>query len=262
MSIYMGDAIMTAGRNFNYPLFNELPQSLKVLYTMILLILGLGYIFAMIQIYEVHAGRDGKPGISVKDIEIAYRGSPAGTRLEAAIRGPMSSMLPAEDAGKIIAWIHSGAQEASFADQVQPIFEQRCQGCHGGGNPHIPTLVSYADVKAVAVVDTGVSIGTLVRVSHIHLFGLTFIFGFLGLIFSHAYWRRAYVKSIIVAVPFVAIFIDIASWWLTKVSGGFAYAVVIGGALIGISFAIQWLVSMYQMWFGKHLTDEKSIAHH
>jgi len=28
----------------------------------------------------------------------------------------------------------------------------------------------------VAEMDTGVSIGTLVRVSHIHLFGLTFIF--------------------------------------------------------------------------------------
>ncbi|MEW5757824.1 MAG: hypothetical protein AB1810_16160 [Pseudomonadota bacterium] len=251
---------MNANRNFHYPLFHELPQSLKVLYTMILLILGLGYVFAMIQIYEVHAGRDGKPGISVADIEIAYRGSEGGTRLEAALLGPMASMLPEEEAASIIGWIHAGAQQASFAAQVQPILELRCHGCHGGANPHIPTLLSYQEVKALTVLDTGVSIGTLVRVSHIHLFGLTFIFGFLGLIFSHAHWRRAHVKSIIVAVPFVAIFIDIASWWLTKVSGGFAYAVVIGGALMGVSFAIQWLVSMYQMWFAQRPDDERSIA--
>jgi hypothetical protein len=213
----------------------------------------------MIQIYEVHAGRDGKPGLSVTDIQIAYRGNKADTRLEAAIKGPMSSMLPTDEAATIINWLHAGSEQAAFSSQVQPILEQRCQVCHGGSNPHLPTLVSYEDVKSLVILDMGVSIGTLVRVSHIHLFGLTFIFGFIGLIFSHAYIRLPYVKSIVVAVPFIAIFIDIASWWLTKVSGGFAFTVVIGGALMGISFAIQWLVSMYQMWFFKCPDDEVCI---
>ena len=244
---------------YKYPLFGDLPLALKVLYINILVILGIGYIFAMIQIYEVHAGRDGKPGLSVEDIKIAYSGSKSDTRLEAALMGPMSSMLPAEERATIISWVRDGESERGYQASVDPILQARCRSCHNGSNPHIPTLMTYADVKAVARLDTGVSIGTLVRVSHIHLFGLSFIFGFMGLIFSHAYIRNQTVKIVAVCVPFIAIFLDIASWWLTKVSTGFAYVVMIGGGLMGIAFAFQWLVSFYQICFFKCPPDEACI---
>ncbi len=234
-----------------YPLFGDLPLGLKALYINILLIMGIGYVFAMIQIYEVHAGRDGKAGLSVEDIKIAYSGSKTNTRLETALNGPMNGMLPAEERAKIIQWIHDGGREQDYNASINPVLENRCHACHNGSNPHIPSLMSYSEVQGLAQLDTGVSIGTLVRVSHIHLFGLTFVFGFMGLIFSHAYIRNQTVKLVMICVPFVAIFLDIASWWLTKVTTGFAYIVVIGGALMGISFAFQWLVSFYQICFFK-----------
>jgi len=243
----------------SYPFFNQLPCSLKVLYTMVLLTMGMGYMFAMIQIYEVHSGRDGKGGISVKDIQIAYSGNKAGTRLEGALNGPMSGMLPAEEKAKIIEWIHSGTEEKKYEEAVKPIVDARCKACHDGSNPHLPNLTSYDGIKKVAAVDTGVSIGTLVRVSHIHLFGLTFIFFIMGTIFSHAYLRRTWIKCVVMATPFIAIFLDVGSWWVTKVSEPFAYFVIIGGALMGVSFAIQWMVSMYQLWFFKGKPSE-SIA--
>lgn len=73
---------------------NHLPCGSRALYTMTLLVLGVGYLFAMIQVFEVHAGRDGKPGLSTTDLVIAYSGSHADTRLEAALKGPMKDMLP------------------------------------------------------------------------------------------------------------------------------------------------------------------------
>ncbi len=243
----------------NYPLFGDLPLGLKVLYINILLIMGIGYIFAMVQIYEVHAGRDGSPGLSVEDIKIAYSGSKSDTRLETALKGPMSGMLPQEERAKIIQWVRDGGKEAEYNATINPILDSHCRACHNGSNPHIPSLMSYKEVKSVAQLDTGVSIGTLVRVSHIHLFGLTFVFGFMGLIFSHAYIRNQTLKIIMVCVPFVAIFLDIASWWLTKVTTGFAYVVMVGGGLMGISFAFQWLVSFYQICFFKCPPDEVCI---
>lgn len=240
--------------------FEEIPISLKALYTMMLLVLGLGYLFALIQIYEVHSGRDGNPGLSVEDIRIAYSGSKTDTKLEVAIKGPMSRMLSEEQRTQIIAWVRDGGSEESFKTDVAPIIEARCLACHDGKNPHIPDLTQFSTIQELAQYDTGVSVGTLVRVSHIHLFGLTFIFGFMGLIFSHAYIKRRYVKAIILVIPFVAILVDVASWWLTKVSAGFAYAVIIGGALMGLSFAIQWIVSMYQMWFFK-CPDDYCVPH-
>ena len=56
-------------------------------------------------------------------------------------------------------------------------------------------------------------------------------------------------KSTVIAVPFITILLDISSWYLTKIYTGFAWVVMIGGILMGITFAIQGFVSMYQMWF-------------
>lgn len=171
----------------------------------------------------------------------------------------MSGMLPERERAKIIQWVRDGGKEDDYNTQVNPILETHCRACHNGSIPYIPSLMSYAEVKSVMPLDTGVSIGTLVRVSHIHLFGLIFVFGFVGLIFSHAYIRNQTLKIVMVYVPFLAIFLDIASWWLTKVSTGFAYVVITGGALMDISFAFQWLVSFYQICFFKCPPDEVCI---
>lgn len=238
---------MKHSRRFTYPLFDDLPLSLRALYINILLIMGIGYIFAMIQIYEVDAGRDGKPGLSVRDIQIAYSGNQSASRIETALKGPMRGMLPDQERATIIGWVRDGASEADYNTKIKPIIEGRCLTCHNGGNPHIPVLTSYTEIAKLAQFDTGMSIGTLVRVSHIHLFGITFIFGFMGFIFSHAHMRSTVLKVVVICMPFLAIVLDIGSWWLTKVSIGFAYVVVIGGALMGVAFAIQWIVSFYQL---------------
>lgn len=238
-----------ASSRYHHPFFSELPRHLKVLFSMILLVMGIGYVFAMIQIFEVHAGVDGKAGLSVRDIQIAYAGSAEGSRLETALRGPMASMASQEQVKQIIAWARTGADEEEFTAEILPILQSHCQGCHDGNDPKLPTLLTYADTQALTTGNDGVSIGTLVRVSHIHLFGLTFIFAIMGFIFSHAYVRQRYLKSILTALPFLAIIIDIGSWWLTKVSLVFAYAVVAGGFVMGVSFAMQWLISVHQMWF-------------
>jgi len=90
---------------------------------------------------------------------------------------------------------------------------------------------------------------TLVRVSHIHLFGITFIFYIVGSIFCHAYIKPVWLKCALIATPFLAIVLDIGSWYLTKVYPPFAWVVMVSGALMGVSFAVQWAISIYQMWF-------------
>ena len=77
-----------------YRHFQELPLSMRTLFTGTLLVIGMGYMFGLIYVYAQDAGRDGKPGLSVDDIIISYSGSSEGTKLEAALQGPMSCMLP------------------------------------------------------------------------------------------------------------------------------------------------------------------------
>jgi hypothetical protein len=228
--------------------FSALPLSARLTYTMTLLVLGLGYLFAIIHVFASHAGRDGDAGLSVNDLIIAYSGSPADTRLEAALKGPMQGMLPEGERAEIIAWVRRGAESAEFGKVVEPVLKERCQSCHDGSNPHIPTLKSAEDVAKLTVRDTGMDIFTLVRVSHIHLFGITFIFFITSSIFSHAWLRPLWLKCAIIAVPFVSIILDIASWYLTKLWPGFAWIVMISGGFMGLSFAAQMLISLWQMW--------------
>jgi hypothetical protein len=233
--------------------YSEMPYSQRVLFTATLLVLGLGYMFALIYISTTYAGRaGGNPMmLSYEDIVAGYSGSGQGSRLEAALHGPMRDMLPAEESGPIIAWLHEGAKPETFQTVVRPIIEKRCLACHDGSNPHLPNLTSYDNVKKVTSVDTGPSIVTLVRVSHIHLFGLTFIFFVMGLMFSHAYVRPVWFKCTAIAFPFVAIVSDVSSWYFTKLFHPFALVVIGGGAMMALSFAFMWVVTMYQLWFSR-----------
>ncbi len=236
--------------------FKEFPLSMRVLYTGTLCVLGLGYLFAMIYVYESHSGRDGKPGLSVADLQIAYSGSKEATKLESALLGPMSGMLGAAERGTIVGWVRRGLDEKEYNERIKPIIDKRCVTCHDGSNPHIVGLTTYKDVSNVAQVDTGMSIPTLIRVSHIHMFGITFIFFITGTIFSHAYLKWVWLKSVVIILPFAAIIADIFSWYLTKLNPSFAWIVLVSGVLMGASFAIQWFVSMYQIWFSKYSPAE------
>ncbi len=235
----------------HYLHYSELPLSQRVLYTAVLLILGMAYLFALLNVYFTYAGRAGGNPLllSVEDIVVAYSGSGNGSKLEAALRGPMSTMVPPDHRNVIIAWVQSGATRAGYDKDIKPILDTRCMACHDGSNPHLPNLSGYDNLKKVTETDTGASIATLVRVSHIHLFGLTFIFFIVGLMFSHAYVRPVWFKSAIVGLPFIAIVMDVSSWYFTKLYHPFAYVVIAAGALMASCFAVMWLVTVYQLWF-------------
>src|SRR4030043_1845054 len=105
--------------------FSALPMSTRMVYTMTLLVLGTGYLFAMLQVFYSHAGRDGSPQLSAEDIRIAYHGSETDGRLEKALKGPMSEMLPAEERSVIFKWVKDGATADAFDTGVKPIVESR-----------------------------------------------------------------------------------------------------------------------------------------
>lgn len=236
----------------SYLHFSELPTSLRVLYTGVLALMGAGYLFALIYLYHTYSGRDGDPKtLSYEDVVIAYSGSGKGSKLEAALRGPMATMLPADELKGVVAWVQKGADRGQYEADIKPVIDKRCLTCHDGGNPHLSNLSGYDNVKKVTEQDTGTDIFTLVRVSHIHLFGLTFVFFIMGQIFSHAYVRPVWFKSLVVVLPFVAISLDVSSWYFTKLYQPFAAVTMLGGALMALSFTFMGVVSMWQLWLGK-----------
>jgi hypothetical protein len=230
----------------------------KVLYSAFLALVGVGYLMALGLIYAVDAGRDGKPGLSVQDIADDYYGNRSGTKLEAAIRGPMAPHLDSIGSrNTIVAWLKSGAPKDQFQAKVEPILQRDCVRCHSpASGMGLPDFTNYAGVLKVAKVDTGESIESLVRLSHIHLFGIGLLLLSVGLIFRRAEGPHWLMGSIIL-IPFLSVFVDIASWFLTKWDPVYAYTLVIAGAVMGVGLAIQIFTSLYQMWLWRRSSEAR-----
>lgn len=234
--------------------FSDCSVSEKMLHTLFICLIGIGYLFAMVLVFESVASLDGKPGLSPDDIVIKYSGNREGTRLESVLDGVMSGYRSDDERDTIVSWIYAGAPEAAFNEEVMPIISQRCAGCHSKGSA-LSELTGYDSVMEFVVMDTGESLATLARVSHIHLFGTGILFYLLGRIFILTE-MKPWLKRTVVAIPFAAIAMDIGSWWFTRYAAGFfAYTVIAGGALMGLSFAFQTFTSLYQMWFYKPKTQ-------
>lgn len=237
-------------QKFN-PYFYQITLSRKMLYTCAFCVLGFGYLAAMAMVFVSHAGRDGEAMLSVKDVVIAYAGTDEGTRLEGALKGPMSKMLQPDENIQIVDWVRKGTNKEEFDAKIGPLFEKRCVVCHNAQNPHLPAFETYEGVLKVAEKDTGFNVHTLIRVSHIHLYGLTFIFFIASFIFSHAYFKHEWLKAIIISVPFASIIADVGSWYLTKLNPDFAWLVIGAGAAMGSCFGLMFVISMWQMWISR-----------
>jgi hypothetical protein len=220
----------------------------KLLYTCFLLLVGLGYLMAISYLYVTHEMNDGKPGLSVADVAASYYGNRSGTRLEAAIRGPMASNISDEDRNVMVAWLKDGAEEEHYAKDILPILQKTCLACHvQSSNMNLPDFSSYAGIHKFAEVDTGMSMTSLLRLSHIHLFGISLLLFMIGSIFIQAE-VNVWFKRFLVVSPMLAVFVDVLSWFLTKWDSQYAVIVIVAGGILGMSMALQILISLYQIW--------------
>ncbi len=225
----------------------DLPFSVKVLFSSYLLIIAIGYLVAMLQILFTHGLADGRFGLSIEDIVYSYYGNRSGSKLELMLNGPMKPFAPPEERFQILQWVRDGAPEDIYNNSIRKIIDNRCVKCHNS-EASIPDFTRFDALKERAATDTGATIQSLVRVTHIHLFGIAFIFMFIGIIFCFAAGVSEPIKALAVAMPFIFQVTDIASWWLTKLSPHFAWLVIAGGAGMAMAFVFMWIVSMYEMW--------------
>lgn len=228
----------------------KLPESFKVLFTGFLLVIGVGLLMAGFQIMETHGKADGKPGLSINDIVYSYYGNRSGSKLEAMLNGQMKAMAPEAARFRLIQWARDGASIKDWNSEIEPLVTQHCVSCHGPG-ASLPDFSQFENMKKVAEVDEGASIATLTRVSHIHLFGIAFIFLYVGWIFALAEYPRKW-KLILISTPFAFLILDVLSWWLTKYIPAFAWLTMIGGIGYSLASTVMIFTSLAQMWLPRH----------
>jgi len=225
---------------------------IKVLFTGYLCTVGIGYLFALIQILFTHGMADGKFGLSIDDIVYSYYGNRSGTVLENQLNGAMKANAPEKERFAMIEWVRSGADEDDYKEAgIDKIVETRCVMCHNETTSGIPNFKDFKTLKTYTKEDGGSTFASLTRVSHIHLFGISFIFMFVGLIFSFAETTTTQYKCIAIGMPYAFLIADILSWWLTKIDPMFAWLVMFAGMGMAVSFVFMWATSILEMWFYK-----------
>lgn len=232
--------------NFSWLNLPNLPAPLKTLFAGYLLVTGVALCMAGLQIMLTHGMADGKVGLSVNDIVYSYYGDRSGSKLEGMLNGAMKANAPAEVRLDIIKWAREGAPESEWEPHFKGVFAQHCIACHGT-LPNLPNFNNYEAVKKVAETNKGATVESLTRVSHIHLFGINFIFFIMGFIFTFAVNVPKTLKILAIAFPFGFLIVDILSWWLTKLDPAFAWFTIIGGIGYSIASTFMWVTSMYQM---------------
>jgi hypothetical protein len=227
----------------------NLPVTFRALFSGFLILIGVGYLMALSLLYLVDVEPHKELGQSlVEGISQVYHGAPRGTRLQAALMGPMADKISAPDRNRVYQWLDKGGRAEDYPS-IAPILAADCAGCH---NPQsglsIPPLTSYDEVAKIVQADTGPGISQLARVSHIHLFGISIIFLLTGMIFGLSA-TPVWLRVSLVVLPYVTIVMDIGSWWATAYfDPTFAYIVIAGGALMGAALAAQILISLWEMW--------------
>lgn len=239
---------------------NELEPHAKIGVTAFLILAGIGYIFGFITILLTYGPKDQKPGLSVEDIRIAYYGKREATALESSIDGSMKQYFQSDKNYQLTkTWLQDGAKEDGFP-AVAETWKTDCNTCHSAEAQVAGVVtVTYEDIKPYLAQDTGKSISRLVSLSHTHicatlaiLFPLMLIFGMTG--FSEP------IKVIVITLSSLAIPLDIGAWWLAKASGSLAVVLPIAGAVLGLSYSILILLSLYEIWLKKTKTEGKPAA--
>ena len=225
----------------------SLGLSIRMLFTGYLLTIGFGLLMAGAQILLTHGMADGEMGLSFDDVVYSYYGNRGNSKLESKLNGSMKANAPDEIRSKLIEWARNGAPEEAWHAEIQKDTQMYCAGCH----QNIPGLIDVSDfevMQEVAQADQGASVDSLTRVSHIHLFGISFIFFIMGFIFSFAVGVPKWLKEAAILTPFLFLIVDILSWWLTKWYPGFAWFTIIGGIGYSLASTFMWFTCMYQMW--------------
>lgn len=229
----------------------ELPVSSKIGITAFLILAGIGYLLGFGVILNTYGPTDQEPGLSIADVRISFYGAREMTAYEASIDGSMKQYFTSDDEyQKVKDWLAAGFTEEGYGG-LKPIMDVSCNTCHSAGAAVAGVVTeTYEDIKPFLVQDTGKSWGRLLSLTHTHLMStMVLIFG-LVLIFTRTQFSEL-IKRIVITFSFAALVVDLGSWWLAKLAGGFAFLVILGGASLGVTFAALVLMSLYDLWIRK-----------
>ena len=253
----------------------ELPW--KLLITLFLIVLSSGFLVSELYLMHTTEMADGKEGLSLDDITFTFHGDETKTGIKKQITGPMKKYMSETqepdkltkdeqaDLEKILKWNDAGAKEEGYwnpkerdkdknKESVYNLLSAHgCFDCHSAdatmkGNKKDSPLDTFAGISKFTKPDTGMDKGRLLMLSHVHLLGMGMMFLLVGAAVASTAWP-VWMRCMLVVGGLSSILFDIFGWWAVKYGGAmFSPVVMFGGGLMGVSFGLSVLASLYDLW--------------
>jgi hypothetical protein len=229
---------------------SQLPTPQRLVVSLVLIVMGIGYLIATYNLFLTYNLTDGEPGLTASDMRRAFYGRRDNTKIASKINGgSMAQFLSkAGDKEKVLTWIQDGADQKGYDAVVKPILSENCERCHNpNGLQRFAPLTSYEEVMVVTQIDRGEPVSLWARVAHTHIQSIGLIFFVLAGAFSFTSLKPG-LKSLIIVLPFVMLLVDFGARFVAKFMPDIVYVMMGSGAAIGLLFAVMILVPLYEMW--------------
>ncbi|MBI5362973.1 MAG: hypothetical protein HZA53_07320 [Planctomycetes bacterium] len=243
------------------PKLRELALGARVALTALVLVFAGGLAASLGHLVEHHQNRDGQPGVSRTDLEGAYHGVTARAPLAAVLEREHPGALTDAERAALAQWLGGARISEDFDDPDRgdqapaEILARRCLACHAraavkGAHADARVALEYwDDVKAVAfstrIEPTPEKL--LLASTHAHALALASMTLVLGFLLLATRWP-AWIQSGLFGLAAVALFLDLASWWLARESSAFVLVLLAAGAVFAASTALTLLLILVDLW--------------
>lgn len=254
----------------------ELDYPWKLLISMFLIVLTSGFVVAELYLKHTTEFADGKPGLGMDDITIAFHGNGVpllkrkvdtggSMRKYFSLTESADALKPDEikDIQRLIAWVDKGAPESEYkiedkekkGESIETILSMHgCVDCHSKDsnmrhNMHDYPMESFAEVSKFTSKDSsGMDTGRLLSLSHYHLIGMGMMFLCAGAAVALTLWPK-WLRAALVVGGQLSILLDIFGWWGVKWYGApLSPVVMAGGALMAACFFASVGAAYWDLW--------------
>lgn len=252
----------------NSPLaLRRLPLGARLSLTFLMLVLLGGYLASGLHMQEHHHNRDGRPEMSMTDIEGVYHGVTTPSRLRELLLlghpGELEEAKPPnpDDVSELLAWLEGDAVAENWSNidfgegfgSPEEITAAACGACHGAqvatserAKPLLATWDHYKELafeNSVSPTDEAI----LLASTHTHAIALgTITLLMCGLMYGSRFPRK--LKGLLGVLASGGLLLDLACWWLARDTALFVPLIVFGGVAHAGAMGLMMLAVIVDVW--------------
>jgi hypothetical protein len=245
------------------PRLRDLPASLRLALSCVVLVFLGGLAASAKHLVHHHENRDGEPGVSLVDLEGAYRGvevrSPLVTSLERGHPADVGAELAEADRKVLLDWLASGRISEDYDNldlgDLAPaeVLAKSCSGCHSRQSEdplgrRLP-LDYWDDVNGLAFSQSIEPLpeAILAATTHTHALAMaSMTVAILGL-WLLTRWPTG-LKQGLALLACASLAVDLAGWWLARDLALFVVLIAVTGSLYALSITLALLGTLVDLW--------------